>query len=104
MQVCQSTGDQYHKKTVSVTAINNIAEENFGTFDKLIGGKTNVNIITFEAIITNRTSETSEWRKNLSPEKISLLMKWARESASKQYRLFKKCRVQIRKTQKRKTL
>ena len=48
---------------------NNIAEQNFGKLDRLIGGKPNVNMITFEAVITNRTNKISEWRKNLSPYK-----------------------------------
>ena len=41
-------------------------------------------MVTYEAIIMNRSNKTSEWRKNVSPEKRSLMMKWARESESKQ--------------------
>ena len=41
---------------------------------------------TYEAIIMNRTNKTSEWRRNLSPEKRSLTMKWAGESATKKLR------------------
>ena len=50
----------------------------------MIREKANANMITYEAIIMNRSNKTSEWRKNVSPEKRSLMMKWARESASKQ--------------------
>ena len=42
--------------------------------------------------------------KKFESIEISLIMKWARESASKQYQLFKKCRVQIRKTKNEKHL
>ena len=41
---------------------------------------------TYEAMIMNRTNKTSEWRRNLSPEKRSLMMKWAGESATKKLR------------------
>ena len=47
--------------------------------DRLIREKPNANMIKYEAIIMNRSNKTSEWRKNLSPEKRSLMMKWARE-------------------------
>ena len=61
-------------------------------------------MITYEAIIMNRSNKTSEWRKNLSPEKRSLMMKWARESASKQYQLFKQRRIELRKAKNEKRL
>ena len=81
--------EQLYKETVSVSTTNSIAERNFGMLDRLIREKPNANMITYEAIIMNRSNKTSEWRKNLSPEKRSLMMKWARESASKQHQLFK---------------
>ena len=46
-------------------------------------------MITYESIIMNRTNKTPEWQKKLTPEKRSLMMKWGRESASKQYQDFK---------------
>ena len=38
-----------------------------------------------------------KWRENLNPEKRSLMMKWAREYASKQYQIFKQRRIELRK-------
>ena len=61
-------------------------------------------MITYEPIIMNRSKKTSEWRKNLSPEKRSLMMKWPRESASKQYQLFKQRRIELRKAKNEKRL
>ena len=61
-------------------------------------------MITYEVIIMNRSNKTSEWRKNLSPEKRSLMMKWARESASKQYQRFKQHRIELRKAKNEKRL
>ena len=81
--------EQLYKETVSVSTTNSIAEQNFGMLDRLIRKKPNANMITYKAIIMNRSNKTSEWRKNLSPEKRSLMMKWARESVSKQHQLFK---------------
>ena len=46
-------------------------------------------MITYKAIIMNRSKKLQNGGKNLSPEKRSLMMKWARESASKQHQLFK---------------
>ena len=40
---------------------------------------------TRSIVIMNRTNKTPEWRKKLTPEKRSLVMKWARESVSKQF-------------------
>ena len=71
--------EQLYKETVSVSTTNSIAEHNFGMIDRLIREKPNANMIKYEAIIMNRSNKTSEWRKNLSPEKRSLMMKWARE-------------------------
>ena len=76
--------EQLYKETVSVSTTNSIAERKFGMLDRLISEKLNANIMTYEAIIMNRTNKTSKWRRNLSPEKRSLMMKWARESATKQ--------------------
>ena len=59
-------------------------------------------MITYKEIVMNRSNKTSEWRKNLSPEKISLMMKWARESSSKQYQLFKQLRIELRKAKNEK--
>ena len=72
--------------------------------DRLIRKKLKANMITYEAIIMNRSNKTSEWRKNLSPEKRSLMMKWARESESKQYQLFKQHRIELRKAKNEKRL
>ena len=72
--------------------------------DRLIREKPNANMITYEAIIMNRSNKTAEWRKNLSPEKRSLMLKWARESASKQYQLFKQRRIELRKAKNEKRL
>ena len=44
---------------------------------------------TYESIIMSRTNKTPEWRKKLTPEKRSLIIKWARKSVSKQYQYFK---------------
>ena len=52
--------------------------------DRLIREKPNVNMITYEAKIMNKSDKTSEWSKNLSLEKRSLMMKWARESSATQ--------------------
>ena len=61
-------------------------------------------MITYETIIMNRSNKTSEWRKNLSLEKRSLIMKWARESASKQYQLYRQGRTELRKAKNEKRL
>ena len=45
-----------------------------------------------------------KWRKNLNPEKRSLMMKWAREYASKQYQIFKQRRIELRKAKSEKRL
>ena len=42
--------------------------------------------------------------KKLTPEKKSLMMKWARESFSKQYQDFKQRRIEIRKAKNEKQL
>ena len=72
--------------------------------DRLIREKPNANIIKYEAINMNRRNKTSEWRKTLSPEKRSLMMKWARQYASKQYQLFKQRRTESRKAKNEKRL
>ena len=55
--------EQLYKETVSVSTTNSIAERNFGMLDRLIREKPNANMITYEAIIMNRSNKTSEWRK-----------------------------------------
>ena len=68
-------------------------------------GKTKCyNMITYETIIMSRSNKTSEWRKNLSPEKRSLMMKWARESASKQFQPFEQLRIELAKAKNEKWL
>ena len=67
-----------YKETASVISTDIVAEQNFEMLDRLIREKQNTNIITYEAIIMNRTKKTSEWRKNLSPEKRSLMKKYSR--------------------------
>ena len=52
----------------------------------------------------NRSNKTSEWKKSLSPEKRSLIMKQARESASKHQQLFKPRRIELRKAKNEKRL
>ena len=52
--------EQLYKETVSVSTANSIAERNFGMLDRLIREKTNVNMITYEAIIMNRSNKTSK--------------------------------------------
>ena len=64
--------EKLYKETVSVSTTNSIAERSFGMLDKLIRERPNANMITYETIIMNRINKTSEWRKNLSPEKRSL--------------------------------
>ena len=69
---------QLCKGTVSVSTTKCIAERNFRMLDRLIREKPKANMITYEAIIMNRTNKTSEWRKTpekLSAEKGSLMMK-----------------------------
>ena len=61
-------------------------------------------MITYEAIIINISNKTSEWGENLIPEKRSLMMKWARESPSKQYQLFEQRRIELRKAKNEKRL
>ena len=67
-----------YKETASVISTDIVAEQNFEMLDRLIREKPNTNIITYEAIIMNRTKKTSEWRKSLSPEKRSLMKKYSR--------------------------
>ena len=55
--------EQLYKQTVSVSTTNSIAEWNFGILGRLIREKLKANMITYEAIIINRSSKTSEWRK-----------------------------------------
>ena len=45
-----------------------------------------------------------KWRENLNPQKRSLMMKWAREYASKQYQIFKQRRIELRKAKSEKRL
>ena len=59
-------------------------------------------MITYESIIMNRTNKTPEWRKKLTPEKRLLMMKWTRESVSKQDQDFKQQRMEIRKAKNEK--
>ena len=96
--------EQLYEETVSVSTTNSIAERNFGMLDRLIREKQNANMIIYEAIIMNRSCKTSEWSKNLSPEKKSLMRKCARESAIQQYQLFKQCRIELRKAKNEKRL
>ena len=64
--------EQLYKETVSVSTTNSIAERNFGMLDRLIREKPNANMLTYKAIIMNRSNKTSEWRKKSeSREKIS---------------------------------
>ena len=95
---------QLIKKTVSVSTTNSIAERNFGMLDRFIKEKPNANMITYVSIIINRTNKIPELRKKLIPEKRSLMMKWARESVSKQYQDFKQRRMEIRKAKNEKRL
>ena len=92
------------KETVSISTTNSIAERNFGMLDRFIKEKPNANMITYVSIIINRTNKIPEWRKKLIPEKRSLMMKWARESFSKQYQDFKQRRMEIRKAKNEKRL
>ena len=68
---------QLMKETVSVSTTNSIAGRNFGMLDGFIREKPNANMTTYESIIMNKTNKTPEWRKKLTPEKRSLMMKWA---------------------------
>ena len=92
------------KETVCVSTTNSITEGNFGMLDRFIREKPNANMITYESIIMNRTNKTPEWHKKLTPEKISLMMKWARESFSKQYQGFKQRGLEVRKAKNEKQL
>ena len=96
--------EQLYEETVSGSTTNSIAERNFGMLDRLIREKPNAHMITYEAIIMNRSCKTSEWRKNLSPEKKPLMRKWARDSASQQYQIFKQRRIELRKAKNEKRL
>ena len=69
--------------------------------DRFIREKPNVNMITYESLIMN---EDSEWQKQLTLEKRSLMMKWAREFDSKQYQDFKQQRIEIMKAKNEKRL
>ena len=95
---------QLIKETVSVSTTNSIAERNFGIVIRFIREKPNANMITYESIIMNRTNKTPEWQKKLTREKRSSMMKWARESVSKQYQDFKRWRMEIRKAKNEKRL
>ena len=99
-----SPSQQLMKETVSVSTTNSIAEHNFGMIDRFIREKPNANMITYESIIMNRTNKTPEWQKTLTPEKRSLMSKWAKESVSKQYQDFKQRRMEIRKVKNEKRL
>ena len=48
---------QFMKETLSVSTTNSIAERNFGMLDWFIKEKSNVNMITYESIIMNRTKK-----------------------------------------------
>ena len=52
----------------------------------------------------NRSNKASEWKKSLSPEKRSRIMKKARESASKHQQLFKPRRTELRKAKNEESL
>ena len=67
-----------NKETACVISTDSAAEQNFKMLDRLIREKPNTNIITYEAIIMHKTKKTSEWRKNLSPEKRSLMRECSR--------------------------
>ena len=90
------------KETLSVSTTNSIAKRNFGMLDRFITEKPNADMITYESIIMNRTNKTPEWRKKLTPEKRLLMMKWTRESVSKQDQDFKQQRMEIRKAKNEK--
>ena len=66
------------KETVSVSTTNSIAERNFRMLNSFNFEKSNVNMITYESITMKRTNKNPEWQKKLTPEKRSLMMKWAR--------------------------
>ena len=87
--------------TVSVSTTNSIAERNFGMLDRFIREKPNANMITYESLFMN---EDQEWQTHFTPEKKSLMMKWARESDSKQYQDFKQRRIEITKAKNEKRL
>ena len=71
---------------------------------RLIRVTPNDNMNAYESIIINKTSKTLEWRKKLTPEDISLMMKWAIESVSKQHQDYKQRRMEIRKAKNEKRL
>ena len=52
--------EQLYKETVSVSTTKSIAEGNFGMLDRLIREKPNANMLTYKAIIMNRSNKTSE--------------------------------------------
>ena len=85
------------KETASVGKTNTLSERNFGMVDHLMREKPYSNLITLEAIIMARTNKMSRWRDNLTPEKRSLVMKWARESVKTQYNDFKNRRSEVQR-------
>ena len=72
--------------------------------DRFIREKPNANIITYESVIMDGTNKTPEWQKKMTLEKKSLMMKWARESVTKQYQGFKQRRMEIKKAMNEKRL
>ena len=90
---------QLVEETKNVMKTNTLSERNFGMLDRLMREKPNANLITFEAIIMCQTNKTSSWRNNLTPERRSTLMKWARESTKKQCADFKVRRAEMRAKQ-----
>ena len=60
-------------------------------------------MLTYKAIIMNRSNKTSEWRKKSeSREKIS--NDEVGKRICKQYQLFTQCRIELRKTKNEKRL
>ena len=91
------------KNTINVSTTNGIAEPNFGMLDRFIRETPNANMATYESVIMNRSNKTTKWQK-MTPEKRSLMMKWARKSISRQYQDFEQGRMKIRKAKNEKGL
>ena len=89
--------ENLRQETRGISNTNSIAEKDFEMLDRLKKGKLNCNMITCEAIIMSRNNKTPDWKTNLTPEKRSLIMKWARQCSKKQYDNFKMRRSEIKK-------
>ena len=79
--------EELRQENMGVPTTNANPERDFGILDRLMKLKPKAVQIIYEGMIMFTRNNTSKWRDSLSKEKLAKVMKFARESKSKQKQL-----------------